>query len=220
MKYLVIDLEMCKVPKHYRNISYKYANEIIQVGAVLLDEGYEVIGSINQYVKPEHGVIDHFISNLTGIQNSQVKNAPYLEEVLRHMAEWIGEREYKVYAWSDSDYSQLAHEIRCKNITDEKIQSFMDPERWIDYQAVFGERYEFTRAVSLGEALMCCDINVDGRLHDGLDDAANTAKLIKTLELNPEFQICNYEKDTESDAEPLNFSLGDLFAGLQLECTA
>ena len=50
MNYLVIDLEMCKVPKHYRTPKYKYANEIIQVGAVLLNEDYDRIASINQYV--------------------------------------------------------------------------------------------------------------------------------------------------------------------------
>lgn len=33
-------------------------------------------------VHPEHGVIDYFIENLTGIKNSQVKNAPKLEEAL------------------------------------------------------------------------------------------------------------------------------------------
>ena len=47
MNYLVIDLEMCKVPKNYREKNYKYASEIIQVGAVLLDEptaGQDLIG--------------------------------------------------------------------------------------------------------------------------------------------------------------------------------
>ena len=34
---LVIDLEMCKVPRDYRSNSYKYATETIQIGAVLLD---------------------------------------------------------------------------------------------------------------------------------------------------------------------------------------
>lgn len=37
MDYLVIDLEMCRVKKLYRK-TYKYASEIIQIGAVLLDE--------------------------------------------------------------------------------------------------------------------------------------------------------------------------------------
>lgn len=33
MNYLVIDLEMCKVPRDYRSKRYKYANETIQIGA-------------------------------------------------------------------------------------------------------------------------------------------------------------------------------------------
>lgn len=220
MNYLVIDLEMCKVPKHYRSKKYKYANEIIQVGAVLLDEEYEVIGRINQYVHPEYGVIDHFISDLTGIRSSQVKYAPSLKDVLTSMIDWLGEREYKVYAWSDSDYSQLQHEIFCKHIEDSKVESFMDAGRWVDYQQVFGTRFDFSRAISLKEALMYCDIDADGRLHDGLDDAANTAKLIRTLELNQNFVLCQCDIDYKAEPEPLSFSMGHLFAGLNLSCTA
>lgn len=79
---LVIDLEMCKVPRDYRSNSYKYATETIQIGAVLLDDSFKRIGTLCQYVHPEHGVLDYFIENLTGIKNSQVKNAPKLEEAL------------------------------------------------------------------------------------------------------------------------------------------
>lgn len=85
MNYLVIDLEMCNVPRDYRSRSYKYANETIQIGAVLLDEEFKRIGTLSQYVHPEHGVIDPFIQNLTGIRNSQVKKAPRIEEALLHM---------------------------------------------------------------------------------------------------------------------------------------
>ena len=119
MNYLVIDLEMCNVPRDYRSRSYKYANETIQIGAVLLDEEFKRIGTLSQYVHPEHGVIDPFIQNLTGIRNSQVKKAPRIEEALLHMIDWIGDREYKVYAWSGSDRAQLLHEIKAKKICDE-----------------------------------------------------------------------------------------------------
>lgn len=187
---------------------------------MLLDEEYEIIGRINQYVHPEYGVIDHFISDLTGIQNAQVKHAPYLKDALKHMIDWLGDREYKVYAWSDSDYSQLQHEIKSKEIVDSKIEKFMEPDRWIDYQAVFGERFDFLRAVSLEEALTSCDIDVVGRLHDGLDDAVNTAKLIKTLEQNENFVLCNSVEEFTTDSEPLGFCMGDLFAGLNLGCIA
>lgn len=82
MNYLVIDLEMCKVPRDYRSKRYKYANETIQIGAVLLDEEFKRIGTLSQFVHPEHGVIDYFIENLTGIKNGQVKHAPRLQEAL------------------------------------------------------------------------------------------------------------------------------------------
>jgi len=63
---------------------------------------------------------------------------------------------------------------------------------------------------------MLCDMQPCGRLHDGLDDAINTAKLIEMLESDPDYQIRNYEKELAISAEPLQFCMGDLFAGLSL----
>ena len=85
------------------------------------------------------------------------------------------------------------------------------------YQAVFGKRYDFSRAVSLNETLMCCNIEIDGRLHDGLDDAVNTAKIIKLLETEKDFKLYEYEKEEVEEQPILNFCLGDLCAGLQFE---
>jgi len=65
---------------------------------------------------------------------------------------------------------------------------------------------------------MLCDLTQDGRMHDGLDDALNTAKLIRKLELNPEYQLICRQTLTEEESGPLNICLGDLFAGLHIEC--
>ena len=194
MFYLVIDLEMCKVPRDYRSRSYKYANETIQIGAVLLDEEFKRIGTLSQYVHPEYGVIDHFIEKLTGIRNSQVKKAPKLQEALVHMIDWIGEREYKIYAWSESDRDQILHEMKAKKIDDIRINTFIDESRWIDYQDVFTKRFELERQISLEEALGRVEIEPEGRFHDGLDDAVNTGRLIEKLELNLEYQLVNARK--------------------------
>lgn len=216
MNYLVIDLEMCKVPRDYRSKGYKYANETIQIGAVLLDEEFKRIGTLSQFVHPEHGVIDYFIENLTGIKNGQVKHAPRLQEALLHMLNWIGDREYKVYAWSGSDRAQILHEIKAKNIVDEKIASFMEESRWVDYQDIFMMRYEMSRKMSLEEALGRADIDPEGRFHDGLNDAVNTGLLIEKLELNPDYQLVSYEMP-EKPSENLSSSLGELFAGMELK---
>lgn len=214
VNYLVIDLEMCGVPQMYRTGKYKYSNEIIQIGAVLLDQKFMQADTFCQYVHPEYGALDHFISALTGIENKQLKHALPLKEVLHMLIDWIGGRRYKVYAWSENDYCQLAREIRCKEIEDPDIKDFMDQGKWLDYQEIFGRRYKFSRAIGLDEALMLCDIEPDGKFHNGLDDAVNTAKIIEKLEMNPEFQIQNYEQGTNMPPEHLKFSIGDLLANL------
>lgn len=216
MFYLVIDLEMCRVPRDYRSRNYKYVYEAIQIGVVLLNEDFKRIGTLCQYVHPEYGVIDHFIESLTGIRNSQVKNAPRIQEVLLHMIDWIGDREYKIYAWSESDRDQIVHEIKAKKITDEKILAFVEKENWIDYQAVFTKRYELTRQLSLEEALGRAEIEPEGRFHDGLDDAVNTSRLIEKLERNPEYQLTNYEMP-EKESEHLSCTIGELFSKLNLQ---
>lgn len=220
MNYLVIDLEMCKVPKMYRNSGYKYASEIIQIGAVLLDQDYRKTAEISRYVHPDHGVLDHYIGELTGIQNKELKNAPGLAEVLKDIVDRLEGCAYKIYAWSENDFLQLGREIRCKQIEDERIGKFMDQERWIDYQKVFMERYEFTREIGLDEALMLCDIEPDGKFHNGLDDAVNTAKIIEKLEKDPEYKVHNYERETAKPTEHLKVSMGDLFEKLGFPCTA
>ena len=55
MKYVVLDLEMCKVPKSLRNETYRWCYETIQIGAVLLDENYDVKKKFSTFVRPEYG---------------------------------------------------------------------------------------------------------------------------------------------------------------------
>lgn len=211
MNHLVIDLEMCNVPKTYMR-DYRYSNEIIQIGAVLLDENYERIATFNQYVCPEYGVLDSFIEKLTGIHNSDIKDAPGIKEVLERLIDWIGDREYKVYAWSKSDIIQLKHEVKAKNIKNDRIRYLLDERRWIDYQSVFSRRYRLGRAYSLEEALLCAKIVPEGQFHCGLDDALNTANLIKMLETNPDYEIIRY--DISSDEERLSSTIGDMFGDI------
>ena len=215
MYNLVLDLEMCNVPRKFRKKEYKYALEIIQLGAVLLDENFNRVDTFSSYVHPNYGYVDSFIKDLTGITNKEVKNAKELEEVLIDFLCWLDDREYKIYAWSESDYCQFEHEIRCKNIEGDYIDDFMKLDRWIDYQKIFDDRYGYDKAVSLENALILCDIDSEGRMHDGLDDAINTSKLISVLENNPNYQLTDYI--IVDEPKPLMTCLGDMFAGIRLQ---
>ena len=65
--YVIVDLEMCRVQDvvSYNDIVLK--NEIIQIGAVRVNENLEIEESFMSYVHPSYGFIDPFIENLTGI---------------------------------------------------------------------------------------------------------------------------------------------------------
>ena len=91
----------------------------------------------------------------------------------------------------------------------------MKDEKWIDYQDIFTKRFELSRQLSLEEALGRTEIEPEGRFHDGLDDAVNTAYLIEKLELNPEYQLVSYEL-SDKPSECLCSTLGEIFAGLNL----
>lgn len=213
MNYLVIDLEMCRVSKLYCK-GYKYASEIIQIGTVLLDEEFSRIATLCQYVNPEYGVLDNFIESMTGIRNYDIKKAPKLKEALEHLIEWIGDREYKIFTWSESDQRQLLREIKAKDIKNERINKFMENERWVDYQDIFKRRFDLDRQFGLEEALERTEVEAEGKFHDGLNDAVNTGKLIQKLEMNPEYKLLDYAA-LESD-EHLSCTIGDLFGKLQI----
>lgn len=213
MHYIVIDLEMCRVPKSYKTKSYRHNHEIIEIGTAVYNDRWELERTRKDYVRPEYGVIDGFIERLTGIRNYHVKNAPVLSDTLDSLIDWFQDDEYIIYTWSRSDRDQLAMEIASKNIESQKVISFMEEDRWIDYQEIYDDRFYFDRQVSLEDALSSLEIETVGNAHDGLDDAINTGELIRTLELNEDMELSYYSYIDECE-NSLNFSLGDIFAGL------
>ena len=48
-KYVVVDMEMCNVPKGLRDKNPKCKRELIQLGAVMLDESYQIVDSFVSY---------------------------------------------------------------------------------------------------------------------------------------------------------------------------
>ncbi len=214
--YVVIDVEMCKVQKCYSWKNYRYANEIIQIGAVMMNKEFQQISEFSSYVKPQYGKIDYFIEHLTGISNKDIRRAPDLEEVLRRMKEWIGEKEVLFYSWSETDYFQICGEIRAKGYDENELSSFLNADNWKDYQKVMKDRLDSARVLSLADALSITDISPEGPAHDGLADAYNTARMIAKVELHPEYKF-SVESAREEKHSPLSVSMGSLLQGLQLE---
>ena len=214
--FVIVDLEMCMVSASVKKKNYKNKTEIIQIGAVMLDGNHRIVGEFSSYVKPEYGRIDSFIENLTGITQEQVDQAPKLQTILINFINWIGDKDVIVLSWSESDRQQLKSEMRTKRIKNNKVKELFD--KWVDLQYSFDQMLGVNRQCALKEALSMSKIQIKGRIHDGLCDAYNTAKLfakihrqsVFTLKLIP---ISEYEKERDR----LSYSLGDLFTPALLE---
>ncbi len=213
---VVIDVEMCRVRS--KPSKYPYKSEIIQIGAVMMDEAYKIIDKYSTYIKPRYGKIDHYIVTLTGISERTVKEAPDIEEALLQMVRWIGDNDVVFYSWSTTDYYQIRNEIRYKCQDNICWDMFLNPANWIDYQEKLGKRLESSRLLKSTEALDLAEVDTEGHMHDGFDDAYNTARMIAKLEVHKDYQtLIERIRENEENQKPLTTSLGYLLQGVILE---
>lgn len=185
--YIVLDLEMCKVPRTARQ-SFPAARELIQIGAVAMDENYQIIDTFMTYVNPEYGVLDKQIERLTGITFKHIQGAPKASQALSAFYNWMPEDAILV-TWSENDIYQIEDELDLKNIDIPEFYDLLDT--YIDCQEIFSDKMNNDRAYRLSEALIIADIDFDENIHDALVDAKNTALLFEktqredVLLLNP-----------------------------------
>ena len=172
--YVVFDLEMCNVPKGNAREQFKSGKELIQIGAVAMNESFEIIDSFSTYVKPEFGRIDSFIRRLTGITSKNVANAPTSEVALRSFYDWLP-NDTVLVTWSGHDVMQIRRELKFKSIDICGFYDYLDES--IDCQVVFSKKMLTKSAYKLSEALLISNIDYNESLHDALIDAKNTALL-------------------------------------------
>lgn len=213
MKRIFVDFEMHPISKKYGDVRKICAQEIIEIGAVMLDEDYKEISSFKEYVKPEYNSkIYKKYEELTGISTKIVAGANKFKEALIRFMEWCGEFDYEIYTWSNSDKKQIIKEIKLKHFECGQEIDYM-LEHWIDFQEIFGSIVGADHLISLENALASCGIRFSGRKHDALFDARNTSLLFVETMLNDISKIIASIKKyvIGKNDEPITVALGDLF---------
>lgn len=175
--YIIIDLEMNPVADEYKKEKNICRNEIIEIGAVIMNEAFEVLGDFKTLVKPQYNTsIYKKYEALTGITTQMVSSAPTFATAYEMFVNWCDSYgNYEIFAWSDNDYKQIVAEMQLKNYLN---SDFMAPlSKWYDFQKEYKETLGLERIMSLEKALDYAGITFEGRMHDALWDARNTAEL-------------------------------------------
>lgn len=179
-RQIVLDFEFAPVPKQRQRRGLR--NEIIEVGAVKLDNRGNVMGEFSQFVQTEYAEgVAYPVRELTGISAVDTAMADPLYMVIKRLGDWIGRYSAQVVCWSGADRRQLVTECQAKRID---LAGF--PADWADLQAFYTSIMDVGShgRVSLGDAATWFGIDFDestGHAHSALADARVTARLLKQV---------------------------------------
>lgn len=185
MTTLVVDVEATCWPDEQPELRSRQReiSEIIEIGAIRL-EGPELrrTGEYQAFLQPTaYPELSAFCTELTSIRQSDVADAPVFAEGWAAFAEWIGgdTSEVVMASWSAYDQHLFARQCREHGLEAEPGWSHVDIKaeygRWVFAQ--YGERGRFR----LSQALDRLGIDVTGTAHRALDDARNTARLLRII---------------------------------------
>jgi inhibitor of KinA sporulation pathway (predicted exonuclease) len=173
LRIAIIDLECtCDDKILFQTEDY----EIIEVGVSLCElsiDDLKIIDSMQIYVKPlVRPILTTFCTELTGIKQTTVDQSNILADALPIVDKWMNENNVEVWGSWGNDRKQFIIECRLKSLVNpmEKIHHF-DIKRI--FSELFGWRVGMTRAMQLRGVVS------EGRLHSGVDDARNVARLVK-----------------------------------------
>ena len=173
-----IDLEMNMVDQTNTELRRQLPHEIIEIGAVKMDERFRVVDRFCSYVRPRYNETVHWsVRKLTGITARLLSKQAYLEEVLPQFTAWLGtEQSVLLYAWSDSDRAQMERECTYKQLWTPQLREAC--AHWTDFQKVFSGLIGYRNGMALSRAVEFMGLDFDGTRHDALSDAENCARLM------------------------------------------
>lgn len=208
MKHVVVDLEMNPVSREFREVRRKLNEEVIEIGAVRLDENFQQEAEFQCYVKPEYGPIKKHITSLTGITQAMVADKKTYAACFQDFVDWVGEEETKIYSWSMSDIKQLRSECRYK-LPDFDIEWLN--ARWVDLQQEFDDRLGLHNSLALKHALGAMDHKFEGTQHTALADAINTSAILTLMQDDAKFkETMKPVLEILQPKDNLSSSIGDL----------
>jgi len=169
MKYIILDLEAtCWEDKAHE------PNEIIEIGAVCVNEAQEIIGEFGLFIKPSiHTILSDFCTELTTITQDMIQNAPTFPTALAKFQAWIQsfEDEYWLCSWGFYDRSQLKKECESHQLDAKWLKKHISLKH--QHGDMIGEK----KGIGMSTALQQENIALEGTHHRGLDDAKNITKI-------------------------------------------
>ncbi len=172
MRYIIYDIEATC----WRGKPPKGINEVIEIGAVMINDYGELISEFNKFVRPDvNPILSGFCKSLTKISQENVDMADKYPKVVDQFKSWIGvgECDYVLCAWGDFDKRILRDNCKLHK---------MDFD-WVDYFINVKSQYNTIKG-NIGQDKSGLKATVkkegfefEGVHHRAISDAINLGKV-------------------------------------------
>jgi DNA polymerase III epsilon subunit-like protein len=183
MNYMVFDLEFNQDfnfnKDGLKKINSKCPFEIIDIGAVKLDEEFNTISTFSELVKPTiYKRLHPYVKKITGISKESLKAARSFDEVYKDLAQFIRGVDI-LCVWGTADIKELIRNIEYHN-----LDSSIVPKKYINVQYYASKQLDSPGkgSIGLGNAAMLMNIPIENQLHRAFNDAFYTGEVFKKIQ--------------------------------------
>lgn len=179
MNYIVFDLEWNQSNSGLEEEIKDIPFEIIEIGAVKLDENFQIKDRFQRLIKPKIYHEMHYVTkNLIHIKMEELENEKYFPEVMEDFLDWCGE-DYIFCTWGPIDLTELQ-----KNMKFYQMPLLADgPIKFYDVQKLFSIGFEDKKTRrALEHAVDVLQIEKDIPFHRAFSDAYYTAKVLSRVD--------------------------------------
>lgn len=162
----------------YMKSAQKFINEIIEIGAVKLDENMKTVDTFSELVKPiVSGKLRSRIKDLTHITNDDIKMGKPFSKVIKDFEKWAGD-DAVFLTWGDTDIRTMLTNFKCF-LQKEKI-GFISKYADLQKYCQCFINMENIQQAGLSYAAECLEIDVESFPHHrALDDSLLSAECFK-----------------------------------------
>lgn len=178
MNYIVIDLEW---NGSWSKKAHGYFNEIIEVGAVKVDEQMQILDEFRAAIKPVVSKkLSNIVTDLTNITAEELEDGTTFTGMMRQLSKWMGKEPSTVLTWSTTDLLVLME--NCRYFYGRQEIPFL--KNYMDFQVYAQKRMGVDTSQQLGlaragEMLGIPEDNMS--LHRALDDSKLTAAILQKV---------------------------------------
>ena len=178
MNYIVFDLEFNQMFNSEINEEF-IPFEIIQIGAIKLNNKLETIDTFDVLVKPTIFTVIHpYIAELTQIKDDMLTSCDTFPKVYSDFINFIGDEEITFIIWGATDIKEFV-----RNITFHNLDLDIFPKNYIDLQEQANKSFSVQKGCKIGlkTVIDFCNIPMNKEFHNAFNDAYYTSEVFKLL---------------------------------------